>query len=103
MTFFCKASSSVKYSLIETGSLCDFSLRKKSISTALFRSLFLEPDRGYDLAPLRLLGSEEAGVVLRRAGRGDAAHLGELLLHRRRLQRLDCGSVQSLLDLGRRC
>src|SRR5438552_9184853 len=32
MTFLSIASSSVRYSLIETGSLCDLSLRKKSIS-----------------------------------------------------------------------
>src|SRR5262245_36419284 len=33
MTFLSSASSSVRYSLMETGSLCDLSLRKKSIST----------------------------------------------------------------------
>src|SRR5437762_1889430 len=32
MTFLSIASSKVRYSLIETGSLCDLSLRKKSIS-----------------------------------------------------------------------
>src|SRR5260221_7962487 len=35
MTFFSIASSSVRYSLMETGSLCDFSFRKKSISMVL--------------------------------------------------------------------
>src|SRR5882672_5619304 len=33
ITFFCIASSSVRYSLMETGSLWLFSFRKKSIST----------------------------------------------------------------------
>src|SRR6476469_1558538 len=33
MTFLSIASRSVRYSLMETGSLCDLSLRKKSIST----------------------------------------------------------------------
>src|SRR5690349_19153361 len=35
MTFLSIASSSVRYSLMETGSLCDFSFRKKSISMVL--------------------------------------------------------------------
>src|SRR6185503_5373950 len=39
MTLCCIASSSVRYSLIETGSLWLFSLRKKSISTAPFYPL----------------------------------------------------------------
>ena len=46
------------------------------------RSLLLEADRLHDLRPLRLLGRDEFGVFLRRAGRSDAAHLRELLLHR---------------------
>src|SRR6185295_12863451 len=47
MTFLSIASSSVRYSLMETGSLCDFSFRKKSISMALAGSARTEVCPGH--------------------------------------------------------
>src|SRR6185503_4145109 len=47
MTFLSIASSSVRYSLMETGSLWLFSLRKKSISTLPFYPLEVGVDLGY--------------------------------------------------------
>src|SRR5205807_8093237 len=119
MTFLSIASSRVRYSLMETGSLWPFSLKKNSISTlsqdntfyghqAFIRRdessqplarLLLEADRGDDLAPLCLLGGEERGVVLRRARRRNPAHPGELLNDRWRAQRRHRGSVDALADV----
>src|SRR5687768_2949910 len=99
MTPLCMASSRVRYSLIETGSLCDLSLRKKSISIgapivvragrgqavppgarrlvhqALVR--VMAGERGVAGAPRRVHQREREEVALRMAaaeGRGAVAH-----------------------------
>src|SRR5262245_55087295 len=64
--------------------------------------LFFKAYRFDHLAPLGLFGGEEGGVLLRSAGGGEPADLGELLGHGGGLQRRHRGGVDALLHVGRR-
>src|SRR5262245_9485576 len=88
MTFLSIASRSVRYSLIETGSLCDLSLRKKSISMA-WRPFYLR----HDLAAVRV---QQLPAVVLRFVAGEEHIGGRHVLGRAQAAERQAGGVRAL-------
>src|SRR5262245_37964139 len=93
MTFLSIASRRVRYSLIETGSLCDLSLRKKSIS---MRRPFYSR---HDLPAVRV--QELAAVVARFVACQEHVRRGDVLRRAEAAERQACG-MRALRLFGER-